>query len=200
MRDSQGIYMSDDKIIDQVLAEDAAERRLSTEEIGALRICAKLGHTTTPEILLLLIDSEKALRQQLADVSNERDGCREIAENNAKCAGELTAKLNSSEARNAELERILGGMLFAFDDGVGQDWSAPLLDYARKHCKAVEYVDYPNAEIAADAAAGLHDIDFPGPDEEKNDAPATDEQGAGSRETVTLHPRGETFYRNRDAD
>ena len=52
-----------------------------------------------------------ALRQQLADITNERD----------------------------LLKRALGGMLFAFDDGVGQDWSAPLLDYARQHCPAVEF-------------------------------------------------------------
>lgn len=66
----------------------------------------------------------------------------------------LQLRLNASDGRNAELERVLGGMLFAFDDGVGQDWSAPLLDYARKQCKAVEYV--------------------------AQSAPATDEQGAGS--------------------
>jgi hypothetical protein len=44
------------------------------------------------------------------------------------------------QTRVSELESVLGGMLFAFDDGVGQDWSAPLLDYARKQCTAVEYV------------------------------------------------------------
>lgn len=113
------------------------------------------------------------LRQQLADVSNELDTVKRD-----RFAALIQVK--EGEARNAELERVLGGMLFAFDDGVGQDWSAPLLDYARKQCKAVEYVDYPNAEIAADAAAGLHDIDFPGPDEEQSDAPATDEQVAGA--------------------
>ncbi|MGX0957441.1 hypothetical protein AB7M18_003569 [Pseudomonas viridiflava] len=52
-----------------------------------------------------------ALRQQLADVSNERDGLR-VA---------------------------LGGMLFEFDDGVGEDWSSDLLDYARTLCDAVEF-------------------------------------------------------------
>ncbi|MFJ2548578.1 hypothetical protein ACIOVF_19195 [Pseudomonas sp. NPDC087612] len=38
-----------------------------------------------------------------------------------------------------ELRRALGGMLFAFDDGVGQDWSQSLLDYARKLTSAVEF-------------------------------------------------------------
>ncbi|QXG49176.1 hypothetical protein [Pseudomonas viridiflava] len=52
-----------------------------------------------------------ALRQQLADVSNERDGLR-VA---------------------------LGGMLFAFDDGVGTVWSAPILDHARTLCPAMDF-------------------------------------------------------------
>ena len=38
-----------------------------------------------------------------------------------------------------ELRRALGSMLFAFDDGVGQDWSRDLLDYARKLTPAVEF-------------------------------------------------------------
>ncbi|MGR6498026.1 hypothetical protein [Pseudomonas fulva] len=37
------------------------------------------------------------------------------------------------------LRRALGGMLFAFDDGVGEDWSEELLDYARQVTPAVEY-------------------------------------------------------------
>lgn len=37
------------------------------------------------------------------------------------------------------LRRALGGMLFAFDDGVGQDWSKDLLDFARLVTPAVEY-------------------------------------------------------------
>lgn len=47
----------------------------------------------------------------------------------------------NSELKNrvAELERALGGMLFGFDDGVGRDWSAPLLDYARTLTHAVEF-------------------------------------------------------------
>lgn len=58
-----------------------------------------------------------ALRQQLADVSNERDGLR-VA---------------------------LSGMLFEFDDGVGEEWSSDLLDYARTLCDAVEFK--PSAEV-----------------------------------------------------
>jgi hypothetical protein len=37
------------------------------------------------------------------------------------------------------LRKALAGMLFAFDDGVGLDWSADLLDYARKLCPAEEF-------------------------------------------------------------
>ncbi|WP_241653189.1 hypothetical protein [Pseudomonas alkylphenolica] len=38
-----------------------------------------------------------------------------------------------------DLRKALGGMLFAFDDGSGQNWSRDLLDYARKITPAVEY-------------------------------------------------------------
>ncbi|MCW2272432.1 hypothetical protein [Pseudomonas sp. JUb96] len=41
------------------------------------------------------------------------------------------------EIRN--LRRALGGMLFAFDDGVGEDWSQGVLDYARQVTPAVEF-------------------------------------------------------------
>lgn len=41
--------------------------------------------------------------------------------------------------RIAELERALAGMLFAFDDGVGLDWSEDLLDFARKLTPAAEF-------------------------------------------------------------
>ena len=71
-------------VIDEVIAEDAALR--DRREVVA---------------------TYDELRQQLADVSNERDSCREIADNNAKCAGELTAKLNASEARNSEARELL---------------------------------------------------------------------------------------------
>ncbi len=42
-------------------------------------------------------------------------------------------------AENEALRKALGGMLFAFDDGVGRDWSAELLDHARKLCPAAEF-------------------------------------------------------------
>lgn len=53
----------------------------------------------------------RELRQQLADVSHERD----------------------------LLRAALNGMLFTFEDGVGEDWSSDLLDHARTLCDAVEF-------------------------------------------------------------
>ncbi|WP_301841967.1 hypothetical protein U9R80_17915 [Pseudomonas sp. JQ170C] len=38
-----------------------------------------------------------------------------------------------------DLRLALGGMLFAFDDGAGADWSRGLLDHARKIAPAVEF-------------------------------------------------------------
>ncbi len=57
------------------------------------------------------------LRQQLAEVSHERD----------------------------LLRAVLGGMLFEFDNGLGEDWSSDLLDQARTLCDAVEFK--PSAEV-----------------------------------------------------
>jgi hypothetical protein len=52
---------------------------------------------------------------------------------------ELQLRMNAADQRIDELERALGGMLFAFDDGVGREWSADLLDFARKQATAVEF-------------------------------------------------------------
>lgn len=49
---------------------------------------------------------------------------------------EEVIKLTEEKGR---LRKALAGMLFAFDDGVGLDWSADLLDYARKMCPAEEF-------------------------------------------------------------
>ncbi|MDH0758065.1 MULTISPECIES: hypothetical protein [Pseudomonas] len=38
-----------------------------------------------------------------------------------------------------DLRRALGGMLFAFDDGVGEEWSQSVLDFARQVTPAVEF-------------------------------------------------------------
>lgn len=51
----------------------------------------------------------------------------------------LQLRLNAADQRIDDIERALGGMLFAFDDGVGRDWSADLLDYARKLTSAAEF-------------------------------------------------------------
>ena len=58
--------------------------------------------------------------------------------------GETTAryvhrKLAELADENERFRKSLAGMLFAFDDGVGLDWSAELLDHARKLCPAEEF-------------------------------------------------------------
>lgn len=59
------------------------------------------------------------------------------------CTDSEVAALQSTiaqlQARVSQLESGLGGMLFAFDDGVGRGWSEKLLDYARKLTPAVEF-------------------------------------------------------------
>lgn len=51
----------------------------------------------------------------------------------------LQLRLNAADQRIDDIERALGGMLFAFDDGVGREWSADFFDYARKLTSAVEF-------------------------------------------------------------
>lgn len=58
--------------------------------------------------------------------------------------GETTAryvhrKFVEKAAENESLRKALSGMLFAFDDGVGHEWSAELLDHARTLCAAAEF-------------------------------------------------------------
>lgn len=61
--------------------------------------------------------------------------CVDAMEHNAR----LDTFTRCQEAQQ-EIERALAGMLFAFDDGVGREWSEDLLDYARKLVAAKEYV------------------------------------------------------------
>lgn len=102
--------MSDDKIIDEVLSEDAAERR--SPAIAAF-IYADVNEDddADPDFQYVVLSTDyDALRQQLADVSNERDELRN------QCAGiyqqlEICQKqrdnrqdrLKDSEARNVEV-------------------------------------------------------------------------------------------------
>ena len=51
----------------------------------------------------------------------------------------LQALLTAADERADVLETALAGMLFAFDDGVGRDWSEDLLDFARKLTTAKEF-------------------------------------------------------------
>lgn len=67
----------------------------------------------------------------------------------------LQLRLNAADQRIDDIERALGGMLFAFDDGVGRDWSANLLDYARKLTSAAEF-------NPAESGAGERNHGIPG--------------------------------------
>lgn len=51
----------------------------------------------------------------------------------------LQARLTAADERVDVLETALAGMLFAFDDGVGREWSEDLLDFARKLTAAREF-------------------------------------------------------------
>lgn len=59
--------------------------------------------------------------------------CQETTDVYVSLVDELVASLENTE-------RALAGMLFAFDDGVGREWSEDILDYARKLVSAKEYV------------------------------------------------------------
>ncbi|WP_289328864.1 hypothetical protein [Pseudomonas sp. 'CRE Jenny 4'] len=51
----------------------------------------------------------------------------------------LQQRLTAADERMDVLETALAGMLFAFDDGVGVDWSEDLLDFSRKLTSAKEF-------------------------------------------------------------
>ena len=52
---------------------------------------------------------------------------------------ELQQRLTAADERADVLTTALAGMLFAFDDGVGREWSEDLLDFARKLTAAKEF-------------------------------------------------------------
>ena len=71
--------------------------------------------------------------------------------------------------RLEKTERALAGMLFAFDDGVGQEWSADVLDFARKLVKAKEFIDSQQGEQATAAEnAQVHPEQAEGAQGERN--------------------------------
>lgn len=59
---------------------------------------------------------------------------------------ELQERLKVADQRADELKQALAGMLFAFDDGVGLDWSESLLDFARRLIQAKEFTPIPEGE------------------------------------------------------
>lgn len=85
-----------------------------------------------PQMLLHLEGHSLGTVERVVVYASDFD--RAIAERDA-----LQLRLNVADQRIDELERALGSMLFAFDDGVGREWSADLLDFARKQATAVEF-------------------------------------------------------------
>jgi len=107
--------------------------------------------------LRALIDAPVVERQPVAcgqcgstsaDICNG-NGCGYLESGNGEPEiAALQSTIAQLQARVQELEIGLGGMLFAFDDGVGRGWSAKILDYARKLTPAVEF----------DATAALNEV------------------------------------------
>ncbi|NMX27071.1 hypothetical protein HBO14_11095 [Pseudomonas sp. WS 5406] len=63
----------------------------------------------------------------------------EMADHNARVSAIAVEDVLLLQKRADVLETALAGMLFAFDDGVGRDWSATLLDFARTLTPAKEF-------------------------------------------------------------
>ncbi|MBP3935110.1 MAG: hypothetical protein J6D44_14750, partial [Pseudomonas sp.] len=74
-----------------------------------------------------------ALQQRLTERTRKHLRSCQLAIGKSQLAKELQQRLTVAE-------QALGGMLFAFDDGVGREWSAPLLDFARTITPAAEFV------------------------------------------------------------
>ena len=72
-------------------------------------------------------------------VTAERDGLQISLNTADQSIDELNAAISRRTQRVRELETALAGMLFAFDDGVGREWSEDLLDFARKLTAAKEF-------------------------------------------------------------
>lgn len=67
---------------------------------------------------------------------DEMVGLKLIDDQSDECEHGQVAEL---QGEIEQLRRALGGMLFAFDDGVGREWSQDLLDFARQITPAVEF-------------------------------------------------------------
>lgn len=96
-------------------------------------------------LLILIVNGTRNCAQQEVKMSEQvkRYSFGEFAEKHTHPVGPGSyVKASDYDALHAEavaLRVALAGMLFAFDDGVGQEWSKPLLDYARTLTPAQEY-------------------------------------------------------------
>lgn len=108
---------------------------------------------------------EAALREELEAESKGADRAAESLMKWRRDCMALQQRLTVAEQREDELRRVLAGMLFAFDDGVGRGWSAPLLDYARRFTPAVEFELSIGNQLAALQLAALkpaEEVESPG--------------------------------------
>ncbi|OKO47353.1 hypothetical protein [Pseudomonas sp. BTN1] len=79
------------------------------------------------------VTAERDALQALLTAADER------ADHNARVSAIAVEDVLLLQKRADVLEVALAGMLFAFDDGVGLDWSEDLLDFARKLTAAKEF-------------------------------------------------------------
>jgi hypothetical protein len=86
--------------------------------------------------------TDRELSRCYADIDRvtaERDGLQISLNTADQSIDDLNAAISRRTQRVRELETALAGMLFAFDDGVGREWSEDLLDFARKLTAAKEF-------------------------------------------------------------
>lgn len=157
MREIKGIYMSDDKIIDEVLVEDAAGREILRWQLkGFIPGVEGISKAVLKPWVVLAFDYD-ALRQQLADVSNERDGLRVEL-------GRLHARLREEQAYVSELSTEHTAMENLLSDAIAD----------RDQSKANLTNSPPEEAWRRDMDHRPEELGDPGSE------PATDEQGAGS--------------------
>lgn len=86
----------------------------------------------------LIAERDAALGRELQSRNDLAKSLADHFRKNAEISA-LQQRLTAADERADVLETALAGMLFAFDDGVGREWSEGLLDFARKLTAAKEF-------------------------------------------------------------
>lgn len=124
----------------RLMARDAKNQgRLET--VSMWSVVADLERNIAPILDRVTAERDAALRQ-VETVTADRDAEKRMKAKARIQRGVQTAKAADLQERLTaadELEVALAGMLFAFDDGVGLEWSEDLLDFARKLTAAKEF-------------------------------------------------------------